>query len=115
MDKVRDRQLTENIITVLEDKNGYDIIAYDVKQLTTFTNYILIVSFNSQAQLDSVAREIKGGIKSNSYHIEGDGESGWILIDFGEVIVNIFLEDVRRFYGLERLWGKAEKIEVKNV
>ncbi|MEA3506482.1 MAG: RsfS/YbeB/iojap family protein [Elusimicrobiota bacterium] len=47
--------------------------------------------------------------------MEGDGESGWILLDFGGVIVNLFLEDVRNFYRLERLWGKAEKLGEKDV
>jgi ribosome-associated protein len=110
MERINDRQLSKNITGVLEDKKGYDIVAYNVAPLTTFTNYIIISSFNSRAQLKSVVREIKGGIDSNPRHVEGDGESGWILLDFDGVIVNLFLEDTRKFYRLERLWGKAGKI-----
>lgn len=115
MGRIKEEKLAENIVKVLEGKKGYDIIAYRVTKLTTFTDYIIISSFNSRAQMKSVTREIKNRIDRSPHHVEGDGESGWILLDFGGVIVNLFLEDVRNFYRLERLWGKAEKLGEKDV
>ena len=85
----------------------------DISQVGTFADYFVICSGQSQRQINAIVREIEkvlseAGIKV--HHREGKAESGWVLLDYSDVIVHIFDPDVREYYGLEQLWSKAKQV-----
>lgn len=106
-------ELAQEIVEVVTDKKGENIIVYNVSELTSFTDYMIIVSVNSSVQMNTILKELKKKINKDSYHVEGESSSGWVLIDYDGLILNIFMPDVREFYALERLWGEAEKVNLK--
>jgi ribosome-associated protein len=97
------------------DLKAEDIVALDVRGLTSFTDTFLILTAASdrraRAITDSIVKAI-AGIGRKPAGIEGYGEGRWVLIDLDELIVHVFLEDVRAEYDLERLWSDAPAIDV---
>lgn len=95
------------------DKQAEDIVLLDVRELCSFADYFVICSGASQRQTSAIAEEIdktfhKKGPKLK--HKEGDVESGWLLMDYGDVIVHIFGADERKYYKLDKLWSKAKSL-----
>ncbi len=96
------------------DKKGSDITLLDLREQAVFSDYFLLCSGENPRQLralvDSVTQEAKenGRILANS--IEGDAESGWALVDFGDLIVHIFAPEKRDYYDLEGLWSDARVV-----
>ncbi len=102
-------------ITAIEDKKGLDIVVLDLRKAAGFTDFFLIASGTNSRQTraiaDSVMEALAGeGVKPA--HVEGYDRSEWILLDYFDFIVHVFAPETRVFYGLERLWGNAERIEV---
>jgi ribosome-associated protein len=102
-------------VTVAEDKQAHDIVMLDLRGLTTIADYFVVCSAESERQLRAVASAIdeelvKGGARSP--RIEGSPETGWVLLDFSDVIVHVFSEEQREFYRLERLWKQAQPVVV---
>lgn len=89
-------------------------IILEMKRLTTITDYFLITSGNSHIHTRAIAEAVKERLKKERIwidHIEGYEEGRWILLDYGEVVVHIFIEPLREFYGLENLWGDAKVVK----
>ncbi|MBZ2175361.1 ribosome silencing factor [Schnuerera sp. xch1] len=101
------------IVKACDDKNGFDIKVLDLKKLTTFTDYFIIVSGNSTTQTKAISDKIEERMNELGYVIsskEGYGEGRWILLDYGNVVVHIFHRDEREFYNLEKLWTDSEEL-----
>ncbi|HKO58302.1 MAG TPA: ribosome silencing factor [Thermoanaerobaculia bacterium] len=96
------------------DKKAFDLDVLSVGELTSIADYFIITSANSERQAqaiaDNVLSQLRDELKVKPLLVEGTTPGRWILIDFGDFIVHIFTEDVRRFYGLERLWGDAPNV-----
>ncbi|MGB3340797.1 MAG: ribosome silencing factor [bacterium] len=94
---------------LIDEKKGYDIIIFDLRGLSPITDYFVICTGLS----DIHNRNIAGALIDHEkpYHFEGLESGNWVLLDFVDVIVHIFLKEIRDFYGLERLWGDAPRIE----
>jgi len=100
------------IITLLQEKKGEDILALNLKRLSPITDYFVISTANSSIHARSLADWIYENLKRDGdlpHHIEGYGAGQWILLDYIDCVIHIFLKEVREFYGLERLWGDAEE------
>lgn len=101
------------IAKFLDDKKASDIKILEVKDLTIITDYFVICSGDSTTQVKALAEYIDGKMRDEGIHplgIEGFNYANWILIDYGDVIVHIFLEEKRYYYDLERLWLDAPRI-----
>ncbi|MGM0441332.1 MAG: ribosome silencing factor [Elusimicrobiota bacterium] len=107
--KLSNDKFVSEIEEILKDKKGERVLAYDVGDMTSFTKFIVIASFNSDTQIKSVIKEINSKFKAPE-HVEGRPDSGWVLLDYENIIVNLFLKEQREFYNLERIWGEAERI-----
>jgi|TARA_B100000902_G_scaffold281018_1_gene266890 ribosome-associated protein len=97
-------------LTALEDNKAEDILALDVRKISTFADSIIIASANSNRHAKSLSEKVIENVKKNKESflgVEGKSESGWILIDCGEVVINIMKNDIREFYDLEGLWGET--------
>jgi len=87
-----------------------------MREVASFTDYFLICSADSTIQVQAIARAIQERLEKSRlpvWHLEGYKEGKWVLLDYGNMVVHVFLEDARRFYNLERLWGDAKVLEIK--
>jgi ribosome-associated protein len=96
-----------------DEKKGTDILIYDLRGLTDITDYFVIVTAHSKAQiraiLESIARQLKViGVKKVGQ--EGNESGRWVLLDFGDCVIHIFSPELRDYYALESMWGDAPKI-----
>jgi ribosome-associated protein len=95
------------------DKRAGDLVVLDVQRVSGVTDYFLICSGKSTTHLQTITDAICGELKGEGVqlrHAEGVAESGWILLDYGDVLMHVFLEDTRAYYSLERLWGDAPAV-----
>ncbi len=99
---------------VIDEKFGKEIIMLYIANVSIMADYFIIASANSPAQLKAISDAVDQklfelGIRMR--HLEGTVNSGWVLLDFGSIIVHLFLKEQREFYNIERIWGDAEKID----
>ncbi|HYK00981.1 MAG TPA: ribosome silencing factor [Thermoanaerobaculia bacterium] len=96
------------------DKKATDLDVLSVGQLTSIADYFILCSAGNERQAqaiaDSILDRLKAELNVKPLLVEGTTPGRWVLLDFGDFIVHIFTEDVRRFYGLERLWGDAPNV-----
>lgn len=102
----------KKIVKSIEDKKGENITVLDLKGLTWITDYFIIASGNSIIQTKTIADNILQNIKENPVSVEGIEDGKWILIDYGEIIVHIFLNETRDYYKLEKLWRDAKVVKI---
>jgi ribosome-associated protein len=105
-------KLAQKVINILEDKKGEDILLLDLQEVSSFTDYFVMCSGPSERTLKALADEVQKKLKKeNQIHamsVEGEPEGGWILVDYGNVILHIFSPAVRLYYQLEELWRDGQ-------
>jgi ribosome-associated protein len=103
----------------MDQRKGSKITILKVEDLSTLTDYFVVGTGSSrvqtQAMADNIEDEIKKAAGLRPSRIEGLQEGRWILMDYGQVIIHIFLEDERNFYNLERLWADAPALPMGEV
>ena len=100
------------IARAASDKKALDIVTLKMRKVSGVCDYFVIASGKSTTQTRAISDHIKSKLKDSSerlWHSEGEREGSWIVLDYGDVVGHIFLEDTRRFYALEKLWHKAER------
>jgi len=98
------------------DKQGFDAALLDLRGLSGFADFFVIGSARSTTHADTVAEAVRVTLRLHGVrprHTEGSAESGWLLLDYGDVVVHVFLEATRGFYALDRLWGDAPLLSVE--
>ncbi|HZR44402.1 MAG TPA: ribosome silencing factor [Ktedonobacteraceae bacterium] len=106
-------QLAKAAVDIASDKKASDILLLDIRDLTVIADYFVICNGNNSRQIQAIADAIDeelGKQGATLLHREGDAETGWILLDFGGVIVHIFGAKEREYYRLERLWNEAKTV-----
>lgn len=91
-------------------KKATDVKILDLRNLTTIADFFVICTAHSDTQVKAVAEAILDGAKEigeRAWHKEGLSQKTWVLLDFVDVVVHVFLRDTREFYSLEKLWGDA--------
>lgn len=97
-------------------KNAYEPVLLDVSGLSSYTDFILILSGRSVRQVEAVAEAIQKGLKENgndAMGVEGERGGQWTLIDYGDVVIHVFYHPVREYYDLEGLWSEASHVELE--
>ncbi|MDD5428112.1 MAG: ribosome silencing factor [Candidatus Omnitrophica bacterium] len=98
------------------DKKALDIIIVKMKKMSSVCDYFVIASGTSTTHVRALSDNIIKQLKERGqplWHSEGEREASWILLDFGDVVCHLFLEDTREFYNLEDLWKKAPQERFK--
>jgi ribosome-associated protein len=106
-------QLARAAVDIASDKKASDVILLDIREVTTFADYFVICSGSNRRQIQAIADAIDeelGEQGTRVLHREGVAEAGWILLDFGDVIVHIFGPKERDYYRLESLWSEAKTV-----
>ena len=101
-------ELKQVVQAALEDLKGRDIVALDVRGLTSVTDYMVFCSGTSNRHVKSLADNVEQEAKQRGAKLlgaEGQQEGDWVLVDFGDVIVHVMLPETRAFYDLERMWS----------
>ncbi len=102
-------------IGAAEDKKAIDLAVLDLRKAAGFTDYFVICSGQNARQVRAIADAVADTLASHGVeaaHVEGYDRSEWVLLDYFDFIVHIFAPETRMFYGLERLWGNAERVEM---
>lgn len=103
------------IAGLLEDKKGIDIVLLDLRQVTDTTDFFVLCSGTSDLHVKALAEEVCDQMRLSGqgpWHVEGYESRRWVLVDFVDIVVHIFRQEIREFYALERLWGDAVRISV---
>lgn len=108
------------IIKGIDDVKGDDIQLLDLRELeNTVCDYFIICSGNSNTQVNaitgSIQKLVSKELKDKPWHIEGQNNSEWILMDYVNVVVHVFQKQIREFYDIESLWGDAKTTEINPV
>ena len=109
------KKLTEICKDSLLDSKAEDILNLDVKGISSFADQIIIATANSNRHAKSVSEKLVDKLKEDKIHIigvDGQVESGWILVDCGSIVINIMKKEEREFYDLEGLWGEKTLLDV---
>ena len=101
------------------DKKATDLDVLAVGELTSIADYFILCSAGNERQAQAIADNVLDRLKQElnvrPLLVEGTAPGRWVLLDFGDFVVHIFTEDVRRFYGLERLWGDAPNVTAEYI
>lgn len=107
-------ELAHRIIDTLVDKKGENVVLLDVEQVTPIARYFVLANGDNERQLkaliDYVREAVKTAIQKTPLRTEGRGESGWVLMDYGDVIVHLFSPRLRKYYDLESMWADANVV-----
>ncbi len=107
----------KKIAKILDKKKAIDIIGIETKELTVMSDYFIIASGTSNTHVRALADEVDDEMKKLGVevdHIEGRA-TGWILLDYNDVLVHVFQPESRQYYNIERLWNDAARINLSDV
>ncbi|MBB64159.1 MAG: ribosome silencing factor [Waddliaceae bacterium] len=111
-------EIVQSIAKSIYDRKGMNIIAIDVRKLTSLTDFCIIAEGNVSRHLKALSSEITEQLKAQGVapvHVDGDMNSDWIVVDYGVVVVHLFIPEVRLKYRLEELWQEGELVPLDIV
>ena len=105
-------------IDAARDKKATGVVVLDLKKAGAFTDYFVICSAANPRQVQAIADAVEGALKVEKQRpslVEGYARAEWVLLDYFDFVVHVFSKHARDFYGLDRLWGSATRIEFPDV
>ncbi|MFN8527895.1 MAG: ribosome silencing factor [Anaerolineae bacterium] len=109
-------ELAREIVNTLEDKKAENILLLDLRPTGIIADFFIICTGNSDRQIKALAESVREVVKTNHQvlpnGVEGENTSGWMLMDYGNVVVHIFDDERRRYYDLESFWQKHSNVLV---
>jgi ribosome-associated protein len=96
------------------DKKALDVKILEIQRISTIADYLVLATGSSDKQTQAIAESVRQGLKKfgKPLDIEGVKEGNWVIIDYGDVILHVFKEDMRRYYNLDDLWAAAPLVEI---
>lgn len=114
------RQATLSILNdfaqAIFDKKGFNILVLDVSKFSTMADYFIIAEGNVDRHVRAISKGIveKGdALKLPLWHLEGDKSADWVVVDYGDIVIHLFVPELREKYALEKLWKEAEIVDVE--
>ena len=109
------RELAQAIVKILDDKKAMDLKLLEIGDLTVLADYFVICTGTSITHIRALSDEVEYKLKEQGtpvLHLEGYKTGGWILMDYGSVVVHIFQQETREFYGLDHMWADGKEQEI---
>ena len=106
-------EVAQLVVAVASESLAEDIVMLDLRQIASFADYFVVMTAQSSRQVESLEEDISQDLKEagiSRFHREGSPGSGWVLLDFSNVIVHIFGPEEREYFALERLWARAPQV-----
>ncbi|HLB12836.1 MAG TPA: ribosome silencing factor [Dehalococcoidia bacterium] len=106
-------EIAHRAVQAASDKLATDILMLDLRERCSFADYFVICSGSSERQIKAIQEEVDKALTQDGVALlrrEGSTESGWVLLDFGEVIVHVFSPELRDYYRIERIWAEATPV-----
>ena len=107
-------ELARLIVDTIADKKGETVVLLDIRDVSILADYFVIASTTSerqaQALVEAVREETKKAFDARPLHVEGEPASGWVLMDYGGVVVHLFAPEVRAYYDLDGLWKEGRVV-----
>ena len=118
--KINTDELIAEIIRGIDDVKGEDVQLLDLREIeNTVCDYFIICSGNSNTQVKaisgSIQKVVSKSLKDKPWHIEGEVNSEWILMDYVNVVVHVFQKQIREYYDIESLWGDAKTTTISQT
>jgi ribosome-associated protein len=109
-------ELARRIARIVDAKQGADIVALDVRELVAYTDYLVIATARNERQAKAIHDEVHALLKREDgrlpARVEGEREARWLLADYVDCVLHVFVPELRDRYRLERLWGEAPRLEL---
>ena len=112
------RNMAKIACNAISDKKGEDIRVIDISQISVLADYFIISNGSNESQVRAIVDNVEEQMYKAGYQIrqrEGYGSGGWVLLDFGDIIVHVFDKENRLFYDLERIWRDGKQISVDDL
>jgi ribosome-associated protein len=100
-------------LKIIRERKAIEPVLFDVRELTSITDYFIVTSGNSSRQVQTIAKHIGKRMKEEGFKVygsEGEQQGHWVLMDYSDVVIHIFYQPVREFYDLEGLWVEAPRV-----
>ncbi|MCB0875506.1 MAG: ribosome silencing factor [Solirubrobacterales bacterium] len=111
--------LARRIAVLADDKGATEIVAIDVSELLGYTDYLIICTARNERQAKAIADEVQIRLKRDdgliAKRVEGLPEARWILVDYLDCILHVFVAETRELYRLEQLWGEAPRLDLGEI
>ena len=102
------RKMALDIAKLLDEKKAMDVAVIDISPKASFADYFVMASAGSERQLDALVDNVEDALEPQKIFpksVEGKRSSGWILMDYGDVVINVMTVEMREKYNIERIWG----------
>lgn len=113
---MKTKVLKELAVNTLEDMKGQDVVCLDIGKISSFADYMVVVTGTSNRHVKSLAAELKQAAKKADLPVpgvEGEDQGDWVLVDMGDVLIHVMLADTRALYDLESLWSMGNSKPAK--
>ena len=111
-------EMVHEAVRALDAKKGKDIKVLTIGDVTVVADYFVICTAGSTTQIKTLSDEVQKKLAEQGeepLHVEGYRSGGWLLVDYGCIVVHLFLKETREFYNLERLWSDAPEVDVSGL
>lgn len=118
MNKENAKKMASVAYAALDDKKGYDIKVIDISEISPVADYFVIADGSNASQVEAMVDEVRDKLLQLGYEpkrIEGARNSGWILMDYGDIVVHVFSSQDRLFYDLERVWRDGQEVSKEQL
>jgi len=121
MNKTDEKQLLiDKIVEAMQDTKGEEILIFDLSKIeNSVAETFVICSGNSNTQVSAIAgnieKKVRNDLQDRPWHVEGNENALWILLDYVSVVVHVFQRETREYYEIEELWGDAKITKIENL
>ena len=109
------KKMALDIAKLLDEKKAMDVAVIDISPKASFADYFVMASAGSERQMDALVDNVEDALEPQKIFpksVEGKRSSGWILMDYGDVVINVMTVEMREKYNIERIWGDCESLEI---
>lgn len=113
--KKTQKELLEIVAQAIFDKKGFNILALDVREISSFTDYLVIAEGNVERHVKAIGESVQEKLKEcgeSPVHVDGEESNNWLVIDFLDIMVHLFMPDIREKYQLEHLWKDGQIVDL---